>query len=83
MKSVLKMAWDDNMETETDKPLLQNDLGEVRHCDCGGVNLVMGPVTLHFAREEVPALAELTQAALALVQQHKRQRRRRAKAHLH
>ena len=46
-----------------------NDLGEVRACDCGGVNLVLGPMTLHLTSDEVTELHELTGAAVALVQQ--------------
>jgi len=45
----------------------QNDLGEVRPCDCGGVNLTMGPVTLHFAADEVEELYELAAAGLGMV----------------
>jgi len=48
----------------------QNELGEVQTCDCGGVNLVMGPMTLHFAPEEVPDLFDLVTVAMELVHKH-------------
>lgn len=40
-----------------------NDLGEARTCGCGGINLVLGPMTLHFAAEEVDALVALATGA--------------------
>ena len=43
----------------TDDLLATNDLGDIRTCDCGGVNLVLGPMTLHFDKDEVPMLIEL------------------------
>jgi hypothetical protein len=45
-----------------------NALGQVEPCDCGGVNLVIGPITLHFALDEVLALGELVDAARRIVQ---------------
>jgi hypothetical protein len=48
-------------------PSCENQLGEVRACDCGGVNLTMGPTTIHFNRDEVSALCELADAAEGLV----------------
>jgi hypothetical protein len=48
-------------------PPTENQLGEVRACDCGGVNLSLGSVTLHFSREEVTELHDLVDAAEHLV----------------
>ncbi|MCK5687939.1 hypothetical protein KAI87_01655, partial [Myxococcota bacterium] len=42
-----------------DEIIVSNDLGEVLSCDCGGINLVMGPMTLHFAPDELSMLYEL------------------------
>ena len=39
-----------------------NDLGEVRPCGCGGVNLAIGPMTLHFTADEVDAAFSLDHA---------------------
>ena len=65
----------------------QNELGEVRPCDCGGVNLSMGPMTLHFAPEEVDTLYELVHAAREMVaasgQSTKRRGKRRRKLKVH
>ena len=65
----------------------QNDLGEARPCDCGGINLSLGPVTLHVAEDEVDALFELACAAKDLAdharQQAKKERRGRGKHKAH
>lgn len=45
----------------------QNDLGEARTCDCGGINLTIGPMTLHFAADEADALFELVAGGLDLL----------------
>ena len=50
-----------------DSQSISNQLGEVRKCDCGGVNLVMGPMTLHFAADEFHELAELVSAAIPML----------------
>ncbi len=44
-----------------------NELGEVKRCDCGGYNLTMGPLTLHFTADEAALLADLTRAGTALM----------------
>jgi hypothetical protein len=49
-----------------------NVLGQVEPCDCGGVNLVIGPMTLHFALDEALALGELVDAARRIVQSERR-----------
>ncbi len=52
------------MPTEDEDELIaKNDLGELQRCDCGGVNLTLGSVTLHFAAAEVGPLYELVAAA--------------------
>jgi hypothetical protein len=51
------------MPTRDASPPTENQLGEVRTCDCGGVNLSMGSFTVHFSREEVAELRELVDAA--------------------
>jgi hypothetical protein len=38
---------------------VENSLGEVRLCDCGGVHLAMGPLTLHFDFEDLDDLVDL------------------------
>ena len=50
-----------------------NTLGQVELCDCGGVNLKLGPMTLHFAADEALALGELLDGARRLIEreQHK------------
>ncbi|RYF03476.1 MAG: hypothetical protein EOO40_12180 [Deltaproteobacteria bacterium] len=45
----------------------RNALGEVRACDCGGVHLAMGPLTVHFADAEVGLLLQLCTAAQQMV----------------
>lgn len=47
--------------------IASNELGEVRACPCGGVNLAMGPMTLHLSNEEVSGLTELMLAAQAIL----------------
>ncbi|MEZ4273257.1 MAG: hypothetical protein R3C68_18015 [Myxococcota bacterium] len=54
------------MSDITPQDCVNNELGEVRACDCGGVNLTLGAVTIHFAAEELPALCELTECAMDL-----------------
>jgi len=44
-----------------------NDLGEVAVCDCGGINLTIGPVTLHLAADEVEEFRELVDAGNELL----------------
>ena len=56
---------------------LENELGEVRACECGGVQLCMGPMTLHFAADDADKLLELAGAAKALVDDHRRRREAR------
>lgn len=51
---------------------LANELGEVRGCECGGVQLCMGPMTLHFAAKDVDKLLELAGAARELVAEQRR-----------
>jgi hypothetical protein len=69
--------------TDSDERL-QNGLGEVRACDCGGVNLVLGPVTLHVEADEVDALLDLACAAkeitVAAARRRKSKRRKSGKA---
>jgi hypothetical protein len=57
----------------------QNGLGEVQACDCGGVNLVLGPVTLHVEADEVDALLDLACAAkeMTVAAQRRRKSKRR------
>lgn len=55
------------MTTGNDERLARNDLGEAQTCDCGGINLVIGAVTLHFAPAEVGSLHELVAAAARAV----------------
>jgi hypothetical protein len=45
---------------------VKNALGEVRPCDCGGVNLSTGALTLHIAADETHALFELASAAVEI-----------------
>jgi hypothetical protein len=54
-------------KVETEQNGTGNELGEVQPCDCGGVNLSMGPLTLHFAPDEVPHLYDLAVMALEMV----------------
>ena len=48
---------------------VENDLGEVATCDCGGVNLTMGAFTVHIARDEVRELFDLIRAAVEMVEE--------------
>lgn len=62
--------------------LHQNDLGDAQPCDCGGVNVTMGPVTLHVAVDEVDAFFELACAAKDLAEEARRRsakKRRKAR----
>lgn len=52
--------------------LHQNDLGDVRPCDCGGINVSLGPVTLHVAADEVDAFFELACVAKDLADDARR-----------
>lgn len=47
--------------------VVANDLGEVAICDCGGINLTIGPITLHLAADEVDEFRELVDAANELL----------------
>ena len=65
---------------------LQNDLGEIRACGCGGVNLALGPMTLHFTSDDVQSLFELVFAAKQMSDASRRdavRKRRGAKAKAH
>lgn len=42
----------------------ENELGEIRPCDCNGVYLTMGPMTLHLSKEELAWLSQLATAGL-------------------
>lgn len=46
------------------EPLAENDLGVVYGCDCGGINLSMGPMTLHLNADEAQSLWELMAQSL-------------------
>ena len=59
-------------------PRRHNELGEVAACDCGGVNLSLGALTLHVAADEVALLDELVRAAVVLARPVERRKRRRA-----
>jgi hypothetical protein len=59
----------DAESSESSEEGAHNELGEVHACDCGGANLIMGPVTLHFAPEEVPELFDLVSVAMEWVSQ--------------
>ena len=56
---------------------VENDLGEISSCGCGGVNLVMGAVSFHFAADEVQALCELAHAGLNMVATAEKRKRTR------
>lgn len=47
---------------------VSNDLGEVSLCECGGLNLTIGAVTIHLAADEVEPFTALVQAAANLSQ---------------
>ena len=53
--------------TEELEDSVQNELGEVYPCDCGGVNLTMGPMSLHLSGEEVVQLQMLVNAGVDMV----------------
>ncbi len=53
--SQAERAADDDGDLE----VARNDLGEMGLCDCGGLRLGMGPMSLHFAAEDVDLLVEL------------------------
>ena len=46
---------------------VQNSLGEVYPCDCGGINLAMGPVSLHLSVEEAGQLQALVAAGMEML----------------
>jgi hypothetical protein len=56
---------------------IENELGEVGACDCGGVHLSIGPMSLHVERDEVDALFELVCVAKELADEHRRQEAQR------
>jgi hypothetical protein len=47
---------------------VENSLGEVRLCDCGGVHLAMGPLTLHFDYDDLDDLVDLVCAGRHLAE---------------
>jgi len=55
------------MPQDTEEQSMINELGEVRTCGCGGVNLYVGAVTIHFEAEEIDDLHELSGAALEMI----------------
>lgn len=57
----------DNASQGAVENMVQNELGEVQTCDCGGVNIIWGPVTLHLAADEVAAFHELCTAGLNMI----------------
>lgn len=40
-------------------PAFSNELGDIKLCGCGGVNLVVGAMTIHLTHEDVVDLQEL------------------------
>ena len=62
-------------EFDGDITEVQNELGDVRSCGCGGVNLAMGPLTLHFNSDEVDGLLELVGAAKDMVDARREQQK--------
>ena len=60
--------WKGSPIPEHEERFVENDLGEVATCDCGGVNLTMGAFTVHIARDEVHELFDLIGAAVELVE---------------
>lgn len=67
---------------ETPGDAVHNDYGEVRKCNCGGLNLTVGAVTLHLAADEVARLSELVQAGLGLVDAKAKPPRRARRPHV-
>lgn len=52
--------------------VVANDLGEMALCDCGGVNLTVGALTLHLQPDELADLHALAAAALELANPERR-----------
>jgi hypothetical protein len=55
----------------------KNSLGEVRACECGGVNVTIGAVTVHVTPDEAEALGDLAIAAVDIVRAAALPKRRR------
>lgn len=58
------------MSARDGETVVSNELGEVRSCGCGGVNLTVGAVTLHLAAAEFRDLHGLVSASLGMVNDH-------------
>lgn len=46
-------------DNDDEQPIVQNELGSVCACDCGGVRLSIGLMTLHLEDHDVDCLFEL------------------------
>lgn len=44
-----------------------NNWGEIRRCECGGLEIITGPLSLHLAPKEVNAFFELVTGAVDMI----------------